>query len=72
MVLSEELAIIKSLMNVWISIASHGDDNIIDIVHTDNDNLDNVDYSDLEKLSEVIYKFISENRYDMNEIKTGN
>ena len=49
-----------------------GDDNIIDIVHTDNDNLDNVDYSDLEKLSEVIYKFISENRYDMNEIKTGN
>ena len=48
-----------------------GDDNIIDIVHTDNDNLDNVDYSYLEKLSEVIYKFISENRYDMNEIKTG-
>ena len=31
---------------------------MIRIVHTDNDNLDNVDYSDLEKLSEVIYKFI--------------
>ena len=49
-----------------------GDDNIIDIVHTNNDNLDNIDYSDLEKLSEVLFKFISENFYDMNEIKTGN
>ena len=55
-------------MSLWKNIIR----NIIDIVHTDNDNLDNVDYSDLEKLSEVIYKFISENRYDMNEIKTGN
>lgn len=49
-----------------------GDDNIIDIVHTNNDNLDNIDYSDLEKLSEVLFKFISENFYDMNAIKTGN
>ena len=46
-----------------------GDDNIIDIVHTNNDNLDNIDYSDLEKLSEVLFKFISENFYDMNETR---
>ena len=53
-------------------VTNISDDNIIDIVHTNNDNLDNIDYSDLEKLSEVLFKFISENFYDMNEIKTGN
>jgi hypothetical protein len=38
-----------------------GDANIMDIVHTTNDNLDNVDYSDLEKLSDVLSKFIVQN-----------
>lgn len=35
-----------------------GDANIMEIVHTTKDNLDNVDYSDLEKLSDVLSKFI--------------
>lgn len=48
-----------------------GDDNIFDIVHSKNDNLDNVDFSDLEKLSEVLCKFIYENRYKIEET-TGN
>ena len=49
-----------------------GDDDIVDIVHTSDDNLDNIDYTDLEKLSQVLSKFIYENRYNFKTIKTGN
>ena len=35
-----------------------GDDKIIDVVHTPDDNLENVDFSDLEKLSDVLSKFV--------------
>lgn len=38
-----------------------GDSKIDKIVHTPNDNLDNIDYSDLEKLSDAISKFIINN-----------
>lgn len=38
-----------------------GDSSIIGFVHTPEDNLDNVDYSDLEKLSDVLSKFIVSN-----------
>lgn len=49
-----------------------GDDNIFDIVHSERDNLDNIDFSDLEKLSEVLCKFIYESRYKLDGIGTGN
>ena len=35
-----------------------GDSAIIDVVHTTEDNLDNIDYSDLEKLSDALSKFL--------------
>ena len=35
-----------------------GDSTIMDVVHTTNDNLDNIDYSDLEKLSDALSKFL--------------
>lgn len=38
-----------------------GDADIMNIVHTTDDTLDNVDYSDLEKLSDVLSKFITQN-----------
>lgn len=38
-----------------------GDSNIDKVVHTTEDNLDNIDYSDLEKLSDAISKFIIKN-----------
>ena len=38
-----------------------GDSTIMDIVHTNKDNLDNIDYSDLEKLSDTLTKFLITN-----------
>lgn len=38
-----------------------GDSKIMDIVHTNKDNLDNIDYSDLEKLSDTLSKFLIAN-----------
>lgn len=38
-----------------------GDSTIIDVVHTSEDNLDNIDYSDLEKLSDALSKFLISN-----------
>ena len=35
-----------------------GDEKILDVVHTKEDNLQNIDYSDLEKISDTISKFI--------------
>ena len=38
-----------------------GDSTIMDVVHTNKDNLDNIDYSDLEKLSDALAKFLIAN-----------
>ena len=38
-----------------------GDSTIMDVVHTNKDNLDNIDYSDLEKLSDTLTKFLITN-----------
>lgn len=38
-----------------------GDSTIMDVVHTNKDNLENIDYSDLEKLSDALSKFLMAN-----------